>query len=302
LFRGERPAIVHGYLGLSNTLATVMRPLHGGTVVWGARASDVDTTRYDRLARLDDWIERKLARRPRLIIANSFAGRRHLIDRGFPDGSIAVIHNGIDVERFRPDAEARSRVRAELGLADGELAIGRIGRIDPQKDYPTFLRAAALVARSAPRCRFVCVGYDPHGLRSGFEELARDLGVAERVSWLGQRRDMAAVYNALDLNVSSSAWGEGTPNAIAEGMACGVPAVVTDSGDSAWTVGQTGLVTPKGDPEALARAILAMLERIRRGEADRAAIRARIVDTMSLDSLAQRTEAALTEAIAGGVR
>ncbi len=302
LFRRERPAIVHGYLGFPNTLAVLMRPVHRAPVVWGARASDIEVERYDWLARLDDRIERRLARRPALIVANSEAGRRHLLERGFPPESMVVIHNGIDIQRFRPHPAARSRVRAELGLTSEMFAIGRIGRIDPQKDYPTFLRAAAVVAQREPLSRFICAGYDPHGLQAGLAMLAEELGLTGKVSWLGQRHDMEAVFNALDLNVSSSAWGEGTPNSIAEGMACGVPAVVTDSGDSAWTVGTTGFVTPAGDPHALAEAILAMRGRIERGEIDGELVRDRILESMSLESLARQTEAALARVVGGDDR
>jgi glycosyltransferase involved in cell wall biosynthesis len=299
LLRQERPSIVHGYLTLPNALAALMQPLHGGTVVWGARASDIDMSRYDWLARLSDRLEQRLARRPKLIVANALSGRRHLLERGFPAESIAVVRNGIDVDRFRPDAEARIRIRTELGIAEDEIAVGRIGRVDPQKDYPTFLRAAALVAAQKPCCRFVCAGYDALGLQRDYERLAIELGLTGRIAWLGQRGDLPAVLNGLDLNVSSSAWGEGTPNVIAEGMACGVPAVATDSGDSGWILGETGEVTAKEDPAALAAAMVRMLERIERGAIDRAAVRSRIVEEMSLERLAERTERVLAAALSG---
>jgi glycosyltransferase involved in cell wall biosynthesis len=157
---------------------------------------------------------------------------------------------------------------------------------------------AAIVARARPEARFLCVGKGDPALEADLKAQTERLGLADRLVWTGARGDMAAIYSALDLSVSSSAYGEGTPNVVAESMACGAPCVVTDSGDSAWTAGGFGAVTPKNDPEALAAAVLAVLDR----PPDRAAVRQSIIDRLSLDLLCQRTEAALTQVLAAGVR
>src|SRR5688500_1840627 len=148
--RRERADVVHGYLGMANALLALTGPFHHAPVVWGVRASDIDISRYHRLARFDAWLEAKLSRFPALIIANSHAGKAHSISRGFPGDRIIVIPNGIDLERFQRDEAGRDRVRAEWGVSGHERLIGRVARIDPQKDYPTFLRAAAIVAGVRP--------------------------------------------------------------------------------------------------------------------------------------------------------
>src|SRR5262245_35946132 len=130
--RKERPQVLHGYLGASNSLGVLMRPLHGARVVWGIRASDLDGDRYDWLYRLDVFVERLLARFPDLIITNSNAGCDHFVHRGFPKDHTIVIPNGIDAERFRPDERLRAATRARLGVADGDLLVGRVGRLDHQ--------------------------------------------------------------------------------------------------------------------------------------------------------------------------
>lgn len=291
--RAERADVIHGYLGGANILALLAKPIHRSKVVWGVRASDIDMSTYHWISRVDDTVGAWLSRYPDLIIANSHAGKRYIAGRGFPAAKIIVIPNGIDVDRFRPLPAERNRVRAELGLSAEDVLIGRVGRIAPQKDYPTFLRAAAVVSQHLPEARFACVGSGPDAEREALIALARDLGIADRVIWTGARGDMEAVYNALDISVSSSAYGEGTPNVVAEAMACGVPCVVTDAGDCAITVGDAGHVVPPRDPDALAHAIVDVAAARARGEIDPAAVRARIVQHLSIEQLLHRSEHAL---------
>src|SRR5262249_3041913 len=173
------------------------------------------------------------------------------------EGTIDVPH-GLAAERFRPDASARASVRARLGVTEEDLLVGRVGRLDAQKDYPTFLRAAAEIARARSDTCFICVGTGPSGTERRLRDLGDELGLGDRLIWARPRDDMPAIYNALDVMVSSSAYGEGLPNVVAEAMACGVPCVVTDSGDSGWVVGDLGRVVPPSNVEALASATLAL--------------------------------------------
>src|SRR5690606_12322958 len=119
--------------------------------------------RYTWIQKFDAWIERVLSRFPDLIIANSYAGRDHAIARGFPADRFEVIHNGVDLDRFQFDRAGRDRLRREWGIAEDELLVGRVGRVDPQKDFPNFLEASALMARRNSRVRFVTVGNDRPG-------------------------------------------------------------------------------------------------------------------------------------------
>ena len=298
ILRSERADVVHGYLGMANALLALTKPFHHAPVVWGVRASNIDISRYHRLARFDAWIEAKLSRFPALIIANSHAGKAHSISRGFPDDRIIVIPNGIDLERFQRDEAGRDRVRTELGVGGHERLIGRVARIDPQKDYPTFLRAAAIVAGVRPDVRFALVGNDRYGSQGELAALADELEIGDRVIWAGQRTDMAAVHSAFDLCVSSSAYGEGTPNVLAEAMACGTPCVTTDAGDSAITVGDLGFVVPRGDPQALADGIREALDR----DYDPDALRSAIANRLSMERLIASSETALGGVIRSGRR
>jgi glycosyltransferase involved in cell wall biosynthesis len=261
-------------------------------VTWGVRASDA---RYDWLAQLSYWLECRFSRWPDLIISNSAAGRRYAVSCGFPDNDrFIVIPNGIDVELFRPNAKLRGAVRAEWNIRPDETLVGIVARLDPMKDYPNFMEAAVRLVRREPGVRFVSVGTGPEDYAAVLQEQSGRLGLQKRMIWAGPRGDLPAVYNALDLLVSSSAFGEGFSNVLGEAMACGVPCVATDVGDAREILGEGAPVVPPGDPEALTAGILALLERLRLERASLAArVRQRVADRFSVGRLVQRTSAAL---------
>lgn len=252
--RQIQPHLVHTYMGESNIIAMLLKPFFPFTpIIWGIRASSMPTEAFDWLGNLLGKIESFLSRLVDLIIVNSHSGKKDYLGYGFPAEKMVVISNGIDTERFQPDQEAGLKVRQEWGISDNQILIGLVGRMYPQKDHPNFLKAAAILCQDFSNLYFVCVGTGPdEKYIQDLRELADELGLANRVIWSGARGDMRAVNNALDIAVSASAFGEGFGNVIGEAMACGVPCVVTDVGDSAWIVSDTGIVVPPKNPEALA--------------------------------------------------
>ena len=295
LLRKERPSVLHGYLGVPNILVSALRPLVPGTrIVWGVRASDMDLSRYDWLLRLVYALECRLAPFTDHIIANSNAGKRHAVANGFPEDKIVIIPNGIDTAYFKFDPEGRRQMRSAWGLGEDEILVGLVGRLDPMKDHPTFLEAASRIARERHDVRFVCVGGGPVDYAEALKQQAEGLGLTGRLTWTGAQDNMLTVYSALDIASSSSSFGEGFSNTIAEAMACGVPCVVTDVGDSAFIVGNAGSVVAPGDHSALAAAIQHLIElpheeRLVLGDV----CRARVVSEFGIDRLVQRTEQAL---------
>ncbi|HXG91034.1 MAG TPA: glycosyltransferase [Blastocatellia bacterium] len=291
--RNHRPDVLHGYLGIPNVLTVILKPFVPRLQsVWGVRASNMNLDYYDWVARLSYSIECFLSRFANLIIVNSRAGFDYAVDQGFSRSRMIIIPNGIDTTRFRPDRSAGECLRAEWGAGPDDILIGVAARLDPMKDHATFLRAAALVTRESQNVRFVCVGDGPRNYSSQLIALGLQLGLNQNLVWAGARSDMPAVYNALDVLVSSSL-GEGFPNVIGEAMSCGVPTVATDVGDSALIIGETGLIVPPADPDALKTALIKTAQRIRAADFNRGAIRQRIVDCFSVSALEQRTEAAL---------
>jgi glycosyltransferase involved in cell wall biosynthesis len=295
VMREERPEILHSYL--TDLVTVVLKPwLPSTKIVWGIRSSDMDLSRYDWLMRISYKLTFRLSRFADAIIANSRTGRDYHVAQGYPRAKVVVIPNGIDTQRFRPDPEARRHVRSEWGIQDHEQVIGIVGRLDPMKDHPTFLRAASVLTQERKHLRFVCVGAGPAEYRESLHQLTRSLKVTEHVIWSDGRSDMPAVFNALDLLVSSSAFGEGFSNVIAEAMACGVPCVATNVGDSKWVVGDAGEVIPLRDPVALVNALGKLLDRRPHTPAQ---IRRRIVEQFSVEKLVADTEHVLLALLQG---
>ena len=293
LVRDLAPDVLHAYME-ANVFAAALRPLFPSVkIVWGIRSAKADFRSYGLVARLYPWLERLLARAPHAVIVNSSAARRQAIENGLLPARMAVVPNGIDCEAFRPDPAGRARLRAAWSVPDGAPLVGLVARLDPVKNHPNFLRAAARVAASRPDVLFACVT-DPRarpGYRRRLERLAADLRIAHVLRWADEGKVSSAVYSALDVAVLSSNPGESFPNVLGEAMACGTPAVTTSSGDAALIVGDPLAVVPCGDDVALARGILSALERLAPGGAG--AARERIASTYSLDLLASRTEHAL---------
>jgi len=286
------PKVLHGYLGDPNLLTIFLKPFFPSTLtIWGIRDSIDRCTSNDWLSRLLFKLECLLSRFANLIIANSHAGRAYHLEHGFPADKMVVIPNGIDTERFQPNPEAGARLRAEWGILENAILIGRVGRLNPMKDHSTFLRAATLLCKDRQDVRFVCVGSGPESYTRELYQLADELGISEKVVWAGARADMPAVFNALDIATSSSCYGEGFPNVIGEAMACGVPCVVTDVGDSAWIVGDTGVIVPPKNPEALTAGwssllALTLTERVVLKEK----VRKKIVENFCVNKMVQTTE------------
>lgn len=290
-----QPDVIHSYMTVANLLGTLLKPILPSTrVVWGVESAYIDFAQCKLLDRLSLRLEQRLSHFADLIIFNSFAGRDFHLSGGFSGTRTVVIHNGIDTERFRPDRRSGSLLRATWQIPEGSLLIGIAARLDPIKDHQTFLRAASIFARTRPETRFVCIGGGPQPYFDELRDLAEQLDLTDKVVWPGFIRDMASAYNALDICCSSS-YSEATSNAVAEAMACGTPCVVTDVGDSKLIVGDTGIVVPPRNPEALAAGWSQMAARLTGHPSMRQEARTRIETQFSLAALVKRTSNSLLE-------
>ncbi len=208
---------------------------------------------------------------------------------GYDQTKMQVIPNGFDLGEFQPDESARDSVRDELGVVKEAPIVGLIGRFHPQKDHENFIRAATIVAQSDTRTQFVLVGSGSEWSNTQLGGWISNAGLKERFHLLGRRDDMPRLSAGLDVLALSSSYGEAFPLVVGQAMACGVPCAVTDVGDSAALVGDTGRVVAPRDPQSLARAIRELLEL---DSNERAALgkqaRRRIEERFSIQSVAAR--------------
>lgn len=247
LIRRYRPTIVQSWMYHADLLATIALRISGRwtqtPLVWGVRCSDMDVRAYSRLFRIVVRACAGLSAMPDVIVANSELGKQVHTGLGYRPFRWRVIDNGVDTGWFRPDEEARERVRGELGIPPAAPVVAHVARVDTMKDHKTAL--AALDQVPGAHALFIGSGTDA-------------LPAAPGRHLLGRRSDIPNILPAADIVLSSSAFGEGFSNAIAEGMACGLPAVATRVGDTARIVGRAGHVVPPRDPAALADAIQAI--------------------------------------------
>jgi glycosyltransferase involved in cell wall biosynthesis len=256
--RRQKFDVIYSFLPLENLLSLIVARSTGTALVWGLRCASVDTKQHGYASQLLYWAQRRLIFAPNHVISNS---RAQVEEMGQQVGRrVTVIPNGIDFVRFKPDPIVRMAVRRELGISDREKLVGCVARIDPMKDHPTLLRAAALVNARRGDVRFVIVGSGHAQYSESLYRLAAELGLGAAVSWLGERTDVERILNALDVYASASV-AEGFSNALAEAMAYGVIPAVTDAGDNAALVGNHGVVVPPRSPERLAAAIIAAVDR-----------------------------------------
>lgn len=207
---------------------------------WGVRCSDMDQSQYRRSLRMTIAACARRSSRPDAVVANSFAGREAHLRLGYTPRTFPIIANGIDTDRFRPDATMRANVRSELGVDAAAVVAIHVARVDPMKDHGSLIKVAA----ELPSIHFVAIG-------RGTENLAGPPNFAA----LGQRNDLPPLYAASDFAISTSAFGEGFPNVIGEAMAAGLPVIATDVGDSRRIIGDTGSIVPPKDIAAMVTAI-----------------------------------------------
>jgi glycosyltransferase involved in cell wall biosynthesis len=258
--RGCRPAIVHTHTAKAGVLGRVAARLAGvpivvhtyhGHVLRGY-FGPVKTAVFRRL-------EATLNRITDVAVTVSSALRDDLADMGVaPREKIRVVPLGLDLARFARPCP-RGALRPACRAAADDPLVGVVGRLVPIKDLDCFLDAAALVVRARSDAHFAVIGDGE--LRLALERKVADLGLASRVSFLGWRKDLEAVYADLDVVVNSSR-NEGTPVALIEAMAAGRPVVATAVGGTPDLLGagQRGRLVPAGDPGALSAAIVETLD------------------------------------------
>jgi glycosyltransferase involved in cell wall biosynthesis len=262
LTRESGPDLIQGWMYHGNLMATLASAATHGRVpvLWNIRQTIYDLGRERRLTAVVVRLGARLSRYPAAIVYNSITSAEQHEAIGYRTDKRVILPNGFDCEMFHPDAEARSSLRKELGLPVDSVLIGLIARYHPMKDHAGFLKAAGQLRRSHPAVHFVLAGTGVTSEQAALVAAIKQERIERAVFLLGERKDTPRINAALDIACSASAWGEGFSNSIGEAMACGVPCVVTNIGDSAFLVADSGISVPAGKPEALADALGQLVE------------------------------------------
>jgi glycosyltransferase involved in cell wall biosynthesis len=300
LFRRLRPDIVHTHTAKAGTLGRLAARFAGVPVtVHTFHGHVLDGYFPPAVTRFFVGVERALARRTDRLVTVSPRLRADLLAMGIgrPE-QVAVIPLGLDLERFRRARPETPILRALLGLGTDGPLLGIVGRLVPIKDHATLFQALALLEPRDSPAHLVVVGDGEERVR--LEALAGQLGLSHRVHFLGWRSDLETILPELDMVICASK-NEGTPVALIEAMAAGVPVLSTDVGGVADLVthGETGWLVRAGDSPALAQAIQQLL--------GNAALRARLaaagrpvaLERHGVEGLIRRVEALYTDLIAG---
>lgn len=287
LVRNRRIDIVHAHDYKTNLLAWCSRLANGTKALSTVHGWTGHSRRERYLYYPAD--KRVLARFPRLIAVSSEI-RGELVRCGAAPNRIEVVLNGIDHRTFDRDPSKRPDVRRQLQIAEDEIVVGAVGRLEPQKRFEVLMQAMALVRRTRANVRLIIAGEGSS--RGALEQAMRDLNLGSACRLLGHCSDVPAVHHAFDLFVQSSDY-EGTPNAVLEAMALRTPVVATDVGGTAelMTHEVHGLIVRPNDPHLLATAIERAIQdpTTRRARVD--AARDRVERELSFTRRMQRVEA-----------
>jgi len=261
LLRDYAPDAVQGWMQHGNLAATIAvamtrRPI---PIFWNIRQSLYDIKHESWMTRLSIRASARLSSRPQAILYNSRISQQQHEVIGYRRDKSRWVPNGFDCVAFKPDATARKRFRAEMGLRSEAFLIGMVARYHPMKDHATFLTAASHLAREYPEACFVLIGTGLDHENMELAAMVAALSPKIQLRLLGERGDLSYINAALDI-ASLSSWTEAFPNVLGEAMACAVPCVATDVGETAGLIGDTGVIVPARSPEKLAAAWKVILQ------------------------------------------
>jgi glycosyltransferase involved in cell wall biosynthesis len=291
ILQTDKPQIVQTWMYHADLLGGICAKLAGRQpIIWNIRHSDLNASVDKKTTIMTAKMCARLSRfLPNYIVCCSETAKSIHEKLGYDPSKIIVIPNGFDINDFRPDNDARHRLRAEIGIGDNKILIGLVGRYHPQKDHNNFIQAAAELSTKVTGVEYLLCGSDIDWQNDELVQSIEKAGMREVFHLLGVRHDITSVTASLDIATSASSCGEGFPNTIGEAMACGVPCVVTDVGDSAMIVGSAGTVVTPNHPSELSSAwlelILAGMEHMHKIGM---MARKRVVDNFTIDNVVDK--------------
>jgi glycosyltransferase involved in cell wall biosynthesis len=262
IIRTFRPDIINTWMYHADLIGSIASLFSGfPPVVWGIHHTLGDQSELKpstrKIIRINKWLSHILPKR--IIICAAESVRHSHTKFGFSESKMVIINNGYDLAMYHSDASARSKFRSDHNLPPNAKLVGLFARYHPMKDHSTYIQAASYIHQKIPEAYFILAGNGIDGCNTQLTNEIHKAGINNNTLLLGLRKDMPYLLAALDIYVSASSRGEAFPLVIGEAMACGVPCVATDVGDTAKLIGNTGRIVPPMQPEVLAAACLDIL-------------------------------------------
>ena len=261
ILKAFNPDVIHGTMyegGVVGTLFNKFLPKKP-PVIWTVHEplEHYDKEPLRKRLQLRTW--GLMSKLPACMMYVSNLNKEQHVAWGFNNDKAIVIPNGVDTSKCSPNNAAGMKVRKSLGIPEDAFIIGKIARFHRQKNHIGFLHSAALLSKIHPHVHFMLAGTNVDENNLELNTLAKELGIQDIVHMLGNREDIPDVVNAFDLATLTS-FGEAFPLTLGEAMVSGVPCVATDVGDNDFIIGDTGIITPIGDDQAMADAWQKMVE------------------------------------------
>ena len=258
IIRSYNPGIVQTWMYHADLVGGICSKIAGvKKIFWGIRSSSLEagnskllTITIAKILAMLSWVL------PYKIILCAKSAADYHKSMGYDQSKFFVITNGYDLSRLFQDSKLRGLYRKELGVGTATPLLGMVARYDNQKDHATLLKALQHIKTRGFEFRCVLAGKNIDWENLELVNAINSYGLGRDLILLGQIENIAKLMNALDVHVLSSAFGEGFPNVIAEAMACGVPCVGSNVGETAAIIGSTGWVVEPRNSIALAESII----------------------------------------------
>ena len=259
--RESKPDVIHTWMYHANLIGALAARLAGNVpVVWAIHHNAFDPSVDKRRTMLVNRACARLSRKfaARIIFCSEASLRTHK-QLKYAAEKLQVIPNGFDLEQVKPEPAARESLRSELCIPAESIVIGLAARFHPHKDHHNFVQAAERLHKLRPDVHFVLFGMGINWENRQLTGWIESAGIRGRCHLLDLRQDISRLFSGMDIATTASR-SEAFPIVVGEAMACGTPCVVTDVGDSALIVENTGSVVPPEDPHALAEAWRALID------------------------------------------
>ncbi len=300
LIRQYQPEIVQTWMYHADLLGGLAAHLAGyKNVVWNVRRTSLSSRNSAQTvlvmkvcALLSRWV-------PKKIICVAEAARQSHVAIGYDASRMVVIPNGFDFSHFTATMEQRVALRRVCYFSEGDIVVGCVGRFHPDKGQDNFVKVTAIVARSHSEVKFLLVGQGCDVNNAKLIGWLNKYGLQDRFVLLGKRSDVPVCLAAMDVFCMPSCT-EGFPNGLGEAMAMGLPCVATNVGDTAILAGDTAVLVPARDEQALAQEILRVLalsdeQRYQMGQL----AKVRVMNEFTIDKACARFNTVYQEVLSG---